>query len=291
MKVNRLAERFFQHAAQTNAPGSLQGIRDRLRLFLNEFGEVKTTKVSRERLIEFLHQSQGTLADQTHRQNILRVEALQGWAVRFEYLKKPWIRKGDVHRPPAVGRDMILTLEQVAAIIAIMRKDAVPIFRCCRLTGSRPGELCAARIEQIEGPPGERLIVQTKHKTAKKTGQKRRIILTPAAEELVDIATAGRTEGAIFLTARGLPWLRDRLSREFRRCRDHLGISKKIVLYSTRHEAASRMIDAGCDINQVKVQLGHTDIGTTQRYVHAKDETVRRAAMAIADVKPLAEAG
>jgi integrase len=167
-----------------------------------------------------------------------------------------------------------------------MRKDAIPIFRCCRLTGSRPGELCAARIEQIEGPPGERLIVQTKHKTAKKTGQKRRIILTAAAEELVDIATAGRTEGAIFLTARGLPWLRDRLSREFRRCRDHLGISKKIVLYSTRHEAASRMIDAGCDINQVKVQLGHTDIGTTQRYVHAKDETVRQAAMAIQDVKP-----
>jgi integrase len=288
MKVNKLAEKFLRHAAQTNAPGSLQGIRDRLRLFLNEFGEVKTTKVSRERLIEFLHQSQGTLSDQTHRQNLLRVEALQGWAVRFEYLKKPWIRKGDVKKPPAVGRDKIPTLEQTAQILALMRKDAHAIFRALRLTGARPGELCKARIDQLEGQPGEMLIVLDKdeHKTGKKTGMKRWILLGPAAEELVVEAIGGRTEGHIFLTARGLPWLRDRLSREFRRCRNLIpGMSDRIVLYSHRHEAASRMIDGGADISEVRDQLGHKNLTTTSRYVHPDRKKIRKSVAAIADVK------
>jgi integrase len=285
MKVNTLAEKFLAHSARSCTPGSLQGARDRLRLFLAEFGSTNTKKVRRERLIQFLHESQGNLSDSTHRQNITFVERLQTYGVRFEYLRKPWLKPGDVKKPRMVNRDTLPTLEQMVQILSIMRKDAQPIIRSLRLTGARPGELCAARIDQLEGTPGEMVIVQTEHKTARKTGMKRRILLSPQAEEIVREEIGDRAAGPIFLTARGLPWLRDRLSREFRRCRDHFGISKKIVLYSLRHELASLMIDAGADISEVKVQLGHTDIGTTQKYVHPDEKKVRRSVMQVRDVK------
>jgi integrase len=284
MKVNRLAERFFEHSARSCKPSSLQGARDRLRLFLKEFGDVKVHKVSRESLIRFLHESAAGLSDSTHRQNIVFCERLQNYGVRFEYLRKPWLKPGDVKKPRMVNRDTLPTLEQTAQILSIMRPDAQPIFRCLRLTGARPGELCGARIEQLEGQPGERVIVLTEHKTARKTGLKRRILLSPAAEAIVVEAIGGRTEGPIFTTARGKAWLRDRLSREYRRCRNHFGISKRVVLYTARHEAASRMIDSGADISEVKVQLGHTDIGTTQRYVHPDEAKVRSSVMRIKDV-------
>jgi integrase len=275
MKVNTLAEKFLAHSARSCTPGSLQGARDRLRLFLAEFGSTNTKKVRRERLIQFLHESQGNLSDSTHRQNITFVERLQTYGVRFEYLRKPWLKPGDVKKPRMVNRDTLPTLEQTSQILSIMRADAQPIFRCLRLTGARPGELCGARIEQLEGQPGERVIVLTEHKTARKTGLKRRILLSPAAEAIVVDAIGCRTEGPIFTTARGKAWLRDRLSREYRRCRNHFGISKRVVLYTARHEAASLMIDSGADISEVKVQLGHTDIGTTQRYVHPDEAKVR----------------
>lgn len=289
MKVRRLAEKFFVHASRTNTPKSLQGLKDRLRLFLDEFGETKTTKVSRERLIRFLHDSQGTLSGNTHRQNFSRIRALQNYALRFDHLERPWLRKGDYQAPPATFRETLPTLEQTAQILSVMRADAQPIYRCLRLTGARPGELCNATIDQLTGEPGETVIVQEKHKTARKTGLKRRILVIPAAEQIVQEAIGGRTEGPIFLTVSGKPWRVDLLSREFRRCREKLGIDRRIVLYTTRHAAASLMIDAGAEITDVKVQLGHTDIGTTQRYIHPDERKVRKSVAVIPDVKPKSE--
>ncbi len=284
MKIKKLAGKFFEHAARTNTPKSLQGLRDRLKLFLDEFGNTKVDKLDREDLIRFCHESQGELSGNTHRQNISRIRALQNYAVRFDYLEKPWLRKGDYTLPPATYRETLPTLEQTAQIISIMRKDALPIYGCLRQTGARPGELCAARIEQLEGVAGEMVIVMDEHKTARKTGMKRRILLTPDAESIVVAAIGERTAGPIFLTASGKAWLRDRLSREYRRCRDHFGISRKVVLYCSRHQLASLMIDSGCDISVVAVQLGHKNISTTQKYIHPDERKVRRSVMKIADV-------
>lgn len=290
MTVNKLAEKFLRHAARSNTPKSLQGLKDRLRLFLAEYGETNVKRVKRESLIAFLLSSQGTLSDQTHRQNICRVEALQGWAVRFEYLERPWIRRGDVKKPPNVGRDVLPTLEQTIQILSIMRPDAQPIYRCLRLTGARPGELCAATIDQLHGTAGERVVVLEKHKTAKKTGKPRRILLSEQAEELAVASIGERQAGTIFVTRLGRPWIVDRLSREFRRCRDQLGISRRVVLYTTRHAAASMMIEAGADISEVQAQLGHTDIQTTQKYLHLSERKVRASVTKLVDVLPMREA-
>lgn len=290
MKVNKLAEKFLQHSSRTNAPKSLEGMRDRLRLFLEAFGDQNTKRVSREALIAFLQSSQGTLSDTTHRANITAVERLQSWSVRFEYLKKPWTRRGDVRKPPQVNRDTLPTLEQSAQILSIMRPDAQLIYRCQILTGARPGELCGAMVDQLHGTPGEMLIILEKHKTVKKTGKPRRILLSEQAEAVVRESIGDRTDGPIFLTRLRKPWVVDRLSREFRRCRNKLGLSKRIVLYSTRHQAASLMIEAGADISVVQAQLGHTDIATTQKYLHINDRKVRESVAKISDVK-LAEAG
>ena len=53
MKVKRLVKKLLKHAARTNEPESLQGIKDRLKRFVEEFGRKKITKVSREKLIAF----------------------------------------------------------------------------------------------------------------------------------------------------------------------------------------------------------------------------------------------
>jgi integrase len=49
-----------------------------------------------------------------------------------------------------------------------------------------------------------------------------------------------------------------------------------------RHTFGTRAIDGGAPISAVKEVMGHMDINTTMRYVHATDEGKRRAVEAAA---------
>jgi site-specific recombinase XerD len=292
MKVRKLVEMYLRNSdLKGNSPRTAVGYRGRLRLFLEEFGERKLKSITLDELIEHFHRTSVGLSPTTQRQNIIQVEQVMKFAIDRDKLKDRWWKRGQIIKPKALGREAIPTIEQFTQMLSVMREDAKPIVRSLWLTGARPGELCAADVRNLEGPAAEMLIVLAQHKTARKTGMKREIILSPAAESIVVASIAERAEGSIFLTTTGRSWRVDRLSREFRRCRDHFGFSKQIVLYSLRHATASMMIDSGADISEVKVALGHTDIGTTQRYVHPDKRKVRRSVMRIADVNPLKAAG
>ena len=47
--------------------------------------------------------------------------------------------------------------------------------------------------------------------------------------------------------------------------------------HDLRHTFGTRAVDGGASISAVKEVMGHVDIGTTMRYVHATDEGKRRA--------------
>lgn len=285
--VSRLIEFFLEHGAKQKGwePGTHDGYADRLKRLNGEYGATKATKVDRRELLSFIHSSEQGLSDATRRQTITVIEQLQRYGLKFGFLKQLWIQPGDVKKPPQGRREDIPTHEQATAICREMRPFARPIYRTLRLTGARPGELCRANIEDLKGEPDARVIVLAKHKTAKKTGMSRRILLSPSAEAIVMEQIAGRESGPIFRTSRGNRWIRDRLSREFRRCRNKLKFPVTLVLYSARHEAASIMIDETGDIHKVAMQLGHRNISTTQRYLHPKESKIRQAASVIPDVE------
>lgn len=266
---------------------------DRLKALDEAFGNRKAKSLEVEELQEHFHQFATTLSPTTQGHNITACVQLMKFAMDRGELKHPWFKSKDIPKPKANSRDVIPTPEEMAQVLSVMRQDAQPIVRSLWLTGARPGELCSAEVRHLDGTtPGERSILLTEHKTARKTGMKREIFLSPAAEGYVVEAIGDRAEGHIFRTVTGLHWNVTRLSREFRRCRNCFpNISKQIVLYSLRHAAASLMIDAGADISAVKVALGHTDIGTTQKYVHPDKKTVRSSIRHLRDVMPLKAAG
>lgn len=120
----------------------------------------------------------------------------------------------------------------------------------------------------------ENVIVLLKHKTAKKTGRPRRIYVGEKLQQLLLESLAGRTEGPLFLTPRGLPWTTAALSQAFARARKASGTSGELVLYLARHEHATVMVrekglEAAADA------LGHTSLDTTRRYDHKQTSTLR----------------
>jgi site-specific recombinase XerC len=115
-----------------------------------------------------------------------------------------------------------------------------------------------------------RVITLKVHKTARKTGQPRRIPIGRKLGELLDQAIDTRTEGSIFLSPAGKAWSVPNLSRTYSRLRDEAGLPRDLVLYLARHECGTKICrEKG--IEYARRLLGHTNISTTQRYMHLDD--------------------
>ena len=74
------------------------------------------------------------------------------------------------------------------------------------------------------------------------------------------------------------------VSRTFERAVKAIGLNKgitdrrqKIVFHSLRHTYASRLVDKGVSIYEVKELLGHKDIKMTMRYSHLDKERLRKS--------------
>ena len=94
---------------------------------------------------------------------------------------------------------------------------------------------------------------------------------------LVDLASCGaRQAGPIFLSPKGKPWSVPNLSRTYSRLRDLAGLPRDLVLYLARHECGTKICrEKG--IEYARRLLGHTNISTTQRYLHLDEQEIADA--------------
>ena len=123
-------------------------------------------------------------------------------------------------------------------------------------------------IADVDRP--NRVITLLEHKTARKTGLARRIPIGRKLGELLDQAIRDRKEGPMFLCPSGRVWRVENLSRTYSRLRDQAGLPKDLVLYLARHECGTKICrEKG--IEYARRLLGHTNISTTQRYMHLDD--------------------
>jgi integrase len=121
-----------------------------------------------------------------------------------------------------------------------------------------------------------RVITLREHKTARKTGQVRRIPIGRKLGALLDQAIGNRTAGPVFLAPSGRGWTVGNLSRTYSRLRDDAGLPKELVLYLARHECGTKICrEKG--IEYARRLLGHTSISTTQRYMHLDDRELADA--------------
>jgi integrase len=119
-------------------------------------------------------------------------------------------------------------------------------------------------------------IVLREHKTARKTGKPRRIPIGQKLGALLTQAIGERQAGPIFLSSAGKSWTVPNLSRTYSRLRDDAGLSPDLVLYLARHECGTKVCrEKGIEF--ARRLLGHSNISTTQRYMHLDDRELADA--------------
>lgn len=80
----------------------------------------------------------------------------------------------------------------------------------------------------------------------------------------------------VFCKDNGFPYTVNRASRIFREAVQEAGLDSGIHLHTLRHSFASQLINNGAGLNVVKELLGHSDIRTTQVYMHVNKADLQR---------------
>lgn len=140
------------------------------------------------------------------------------------------------------------------------------IFMMIYGSGLRISEATYLRIEDIDSA-NMRLFVRNG-----KGERERYTVLPEVSLEMLrkcyKIYKPKHPDGYIFLNREGNPLKPERLRVFFRRYRRKAGINDSFIVHSLRHSFATKLVEEGVPLVQVKELLGHSCIRSTMTYVH-----------------------
>lgn len=192
---------------------------------------------------------------------------------------------------PKLSRTLptVLTADAAALLLDTARDDAAgasgdgraPALRAWAAaellygTGIRVGELALLDVDDVRR--SERLV-----RVMGKGGKERVVPFGVPAERAVSAwldegrpALVGATSGAALLLGdRGGRWGQRQVREEVHRLAARAGVDD-VAPHALRHSAATHLLQGGSDLRSVQEVLGHSDLGTTQRYTHVDDERLR----------------
>lgn len=150
-------------------------------------------------------------------------------------------------------------------------------------TGCRLNEILNLQISDINLLEGE-INIRNKSDFSTKTGKMRIIPISTDLNELLNSIIEKKdnilqmNEGEKYLFHKnGFRFNKDYISKGFKKCLRKLGFPEKFHFHCLRHTFITNLIKAGVNINYVKALAGHSDITTTEYYIHICTKDLRQA--------------
>jgi len=176
----------------------------------------------------------------------------------------------------------VLSVTEIEALLAAPNPDEPLAWRDRALlevayaTGVRVSELVGLGIKDIWFDDG---LVRVFGKGSKERlvpiGRRAQGAAAVYAREVRPSLDKGRTQGRLFLNARGKPLSRVGAWGIFKRCATRAGIQKTVSPHTLRHSFATHLLEGGADLRAVQEMLGHADLSTTQIYTHVDRDYLR----------------
>lgn len=188
------------------------------------------------------------------------------------------IKVGDLNNDDckAVDEDVITNL--LAGITIMRDRVMISLFLSSGLRLSELHQLNRDSIsaEHHVNESGDTHVVGTGEVIGKRSKRRRFYIDEDTINDLVDyLATRDDEEAPLFLSSRGTRISKRSIQDVVKRWCAKLGITD-LHVHQFRHQACTRMANAGIDAQILKTVMGHKDLRTTNRYFKLYDSTVAR---------------
>lgn len=107
-----------------------------------------------------------------------------------------------------------------------------------------------------------------------KGNKERKVLLVPEAQNLLDryLDSRGHFGGALFRSARGTRLKMRSAQYMIEKYVTKANLNDGVSAHKFRHTSATMMLENGIDIRTIQEILGHSDISTTQKYMHVTKE-------------------
>ena len=146
--------------------------------------------------------------------------------------------------------EIVWTVTDLAAFNKVAPTWVKRILAVALETGLRPGDLVRLSRSHIEPTPeGQRIKLRTNKK-----GRTAAIPVTAKMQSIIDETPADQF--LILVSQRGRPLTEHRASVAVGQWRDKAGLSSSLRLQDARGTAATRLLRAGCSLNQIAAHMG-----------------------------------
>jgi integrase len=177
-----------------------------------------------------------------------------------------------------------LDQEDQSALFEMVPTEDRPIISFLMLHGVRPGEARALKIKDVDLKNRTVAISATFSGDIyrqRRKGRKAKPYTLPLHQEcyhhVAERVKNNLPEAWVFANPRtGNAYSENSLLRVWDTVRKKARISRDIRLYdASRHSVASQLRNAGVSLQDIKDQLGHSDIRTTEKYAHGSLKSLR----------------
>ena len=249
------------------------------RLLIREIGNVPLDKISYNQAEKFLTVTFKRTKEGA-RTYLIALKSAFNKAIRWGYIKEniftqlklPKIPK---HLPATISISELMKIIQNTDDI-----DLQDIYLTAFHTAMRLSEIINLRWESIELEERKIIIRNTEIFTTK--SKKERIIPMNDTLYRVFINRAEKenkflSDFYVFRKHDNVPYLKDYVSKNFKRTVRKLGMNELIHFHSLRHSFATELVSKGVSLYVVKELLGHSDFSTTQIYAHLQRDSLKEA--------------
>jgi len=249
--VARVCDAYLNDLHRTAHPEWAAQVRSWLNDLCAYCGALRVNEFRKKHLRTWLQQHE-TWNNNTQRNVIGAVIAAFNFCCKFEELDVNPV--AGYKKPAATPRVTAFSPEEEKAIYEATDEAFGRLIKACILTGARPySELAKVTADHVvETTHGMYYLLKAKtadgahgHKTAKKTGKDRRIMLCDEMESMTRQLMLAAPKGSglpLFRSTRGKPWKRTNCVVRFLKLKQELGLPEDRCIYSCRHTFAKRTL-------------------------------------------------
>jgi integrase len=277
MSIKEALERYEREVIPTKSAATQEREQSRLKLLKSEFGNYSLAALTADIVAEFRDtRLRSGKANNTVRLELALLGHLYSTAIKEWNIALPTNPVAQIKKPsPGKGRDTRLSTKDQLRLLIALKKHSNPmlawIFEIAIETGMRRNEILTLRTNQVNT---ERRIVSL---TDTKNGGARTVPLTKTATQVFTNALnyPMRPEdcdliffGELGKDKKRSPYQFDKIWREIR---DSIGMSH-LHFHDSRHEAVSRLVEAGFSDQEAASVSGHKTMQMLRRYTHLRAE-------------------